>query len=58
MKKLYENDMAVLIDSVEELQRIVVDNISTSNSEKTYFEKNSISNMKTAIREIMRKDKK
>ncbi len=56
MKKLYENDMAVLIDSVDELQRIVVNNISTGNSEKTYFEKNSISNMKTAIREIMRKD--
>lgn len=56
MKKLYENDMAVLIDSVDELQRIVVNDISTGNSEKTYFEKNSISNMKSAIRKIMRKD--
>ncbi|MCI8669506.1 MAG: glycosyltransferase family 4 protein [Lachnospiraceae bacterium] len=56
MKKLYENDMAVLIDSVDELHRIVVNNIQTSNSAKTYFEKNSIIKMKSAIQEIIRKD--
>lgn len=55
MKELYQNDMAVLVDSVDELQRIVTNNIRTSNGRNTYFEKNSILKIKSAIKEIIKK---
>lgn len=55
MKELYQNDMAVLVDSVDELQRIVTNNIQTSNCTKAYFERNSIVKIKSAIKEIIRK---
>lgn len=55
MKELYQNDMAVLVDSVDELQRIVTNNIQTSNGRKTYFEKNSIVKINSAINEIIKK---
>ncbi len=55
MKRLYENDMAVLIDSIDKLEQIVTNNIRTSNAAKTYFENDSIEKIKYAIQEIIMK---